>query len=399
MSNNINYFDGKSVPNYEQIWKESDCILLSNDKSGSTWFRMCIELLSQRPTIGDFIKVGYDPACVSDFACIDLPLLSQIEYNQFNGFIENKCILAKTHETNVIESLAYRPQKLILLLRNYKELICRPYVSDGNTHYNKEIIEKHKPTITHRYAEKIKIYDNFEGEKVVVYYEDLINDFQSVMIKMIDFLQLGSLGYSNLSGLLRDYSNFKDLGFKSYKEMPTLQLGIINDKKVNYFNPKLQDDPRIQEQKREFLTTMVGVACRYPAIQSSEYYYNHRTKELFLQLRIQTPGRTREKTFVVKSNLEHLEFQWERLKKQDPKIIQVASLPHEYILLLPDTAIYVTYKKQYKTHTAKSGDVNHHSNNIISLSEKKQIDSFMKKNIECLELYKKYIRRYEEKET
>ena len=396
-SESVNFFDKKKVPNYKKIWKESDSILLSNDKSGSTWLRFCIEFLSQRPTIG---PIFLD----KQTAVIDLPLFSQVDYKKFNGYNNKKSIVAKTHEILPIESFCSegnKGQKLILLLRNYKELISRPDAhNDGTSRKHEQVEEKiHKLKIIDRYVEKIKFYDNFKGEKTIIFYEDLIKNFETSMKDMINFLKLGEKGLQNLELMLGDFNNFKNLSINSYKKLPHILVGALKDEKVNIFNPNKKNnipDKIWNEKKQAFLTTSMAPGA-YSAeevgkhvflMHPSEYYFSYKSKEIFLTNNNGPNGKK-----VIKANVEHLITSWESSDDQLEKK-EMTLWPDELFLIMPDTAIGVNYKTQYKTHTAKSADIHHHSKKALSLPERIKVDSEVREKDPSL--FKKYCIRYQE---
>jgi hypothetical protein len=402
---NLNFFDGEAIPNYREIWDNADSILLSNSKSGSTWLRFCIEFLSQRPT------VGWGPN-QNTLAIINLPLFSQIEYEKFNGFINRKAILAKTHEAGDIEMFVSEPSKLVLLLRNYKELICRPdqaqkHFPDSFEEYipsNKEIkdrIERNALPIIESYAEKLEFYDNFEGKKLIVFYEDLIKDFKSVMIDMINFLELGDLGHSNLERILEDFSDFKNLGISSYKNLPHIQLGALVDERTNNFcRCRRSDKTSYKSWHNTVFASLINLAnekkdiCR---LLTSEYYYDSKTKEIFLQFRDDMqwrPGRDFT-SHIIKADMKQLALDHEDSKKRNWHNFKTPLFPDEFFLIIPNTAIFVIYYQEYNAYTAKSGDIHQHANEILNQSEKIEIDSIIKEVTP--NLFKKYLKRYEEK--
>jgi len=87
-----------------------------------------------------------------------------------------------------------RYDKLILLVRNYKECIPRHYhpfiqITPVITTYLKS-----NPVMAgkrlNEYIENLQTYNEFSKEKIIVYYEDLITDTKGTIDKVFKFLEL-----------------------------------------------------------------------------------------------------------------------------------------------------------------------------------------------------------------
>ena len=395
------YKIGEGIPEYRKSWEEADSILLSNPKSGSTWLRFCIEFLSQRPTI------GWSHEQVTSLACIDLPLLKQVECEKFNGFINDKFILAKTHEVG-----NFGPTKLILLLRNYKELISRPvYDLDAS---KRPLSSSDASDIIDQYVEKLTFYENFEGEKIIIYYEDLIKDFKSVMINLIDFLGLGDTGHSNLECFLKNFSELKSLSIDSYKKLPHIRVRPFIDEtgEVNKFlGPKYHratgclsdcECSRCEDARANFNKDTAVFFKNYVfkesinKLQTSEYYFDNMTQDLYIRLR-----RNFSHELVAKCNItfssyhkDYMNHPHVRETFEKTGYVGWAFCPLELFLLLEKTVFFVDYLQQYNAYTAESGDVKQHSNNTLSDIQKTKIDSVVREKLP--HVFKKYLCKYEE---
>ncbi|MDP6670625.1 MAG: hypothetical protein QGI60_02310 [archaeon] len=128
-------------------------LLMSFPCSGSHWIRYCVEYFSGKRTPGR-------------------PLL--VEKDKLNP---NDLIITRTHNCN---SHTTRPAKLILLLRNYKELFLR--TSPPFSSYKMDFFEV--------YPEMVRYFHEYDGEKLLVYYEDLTSENFSCMEKVLSFLDI-----------------------------------------------------------------------------------------------------------------------------------------------------------------------------------------------------------------
>jgi len=121
-------------------------MLASYPRSGSNWIRYFVELISGRPTPGKVILVEGD-----DF------------YMERSHFAHS-------------EMDSYR--MTVLLLRDYRECILRHQlafwqsVQDVKAFLSDESL-KHPPSL---YVDNIIAFDALEGEKHVIYYEDMVSD-------------------------------------------------------------------------------------------------------------------------------------------------------------------------------------------------------------------------------
>jgi len=142
---------------------ESKNWLISYPRSGSNLMRYCIEVLVKKPTFG----------------CPKMLLENNIRED---------LVLLRGHEfaKHIFED---KQAKIVLLIRNYKELIFRPPQTEnaniGITEKTNDVLEK--------FIVYFDRYRNFEGDKKIIYYEDIL--FSLTPIKeVLDFFEY------NLSG-------------------------------------------------------------------------------------------------------------------------------------------------------------------------------------------------------
>jgi len=118
--------------------------LISYPKSGSNLIRYCIEFLTKKPTQG--LKRLYPSNDT------------------------NKLILFRSHDpTEENHEEINENDNLIFLIRNYQELILRP-----------QPIFNDIGTITRNYKRLLDFYSSFGGNKIILYYEDLLKDFNFI---------------------------------------------------------------------------------------------------------------------------------------------------------------------------------------------------------------------------
>lgn len=139
--------------------------LLSSPKSGNTWVRYCIETLTDYDT--NFTQLSPKP--------------------------EGAPIIAKSHSIhpNKAKQLG-REKKLILLVRNYKEILCRyasfrkPGLGVGRLNQLLDMIAKKEFHYFHN-LESYDIWD--EDKKLLLYYEDIIKNPRESLEKLVEFLE------------------------------------------------------------------------------------------------------------------------------------------------------------------------------------------------------------------
>lgn len=140
-------------------------LLLSYPRSGNTWIRYIVEYLTKKPTIGYTIKgsAPWDIKCLGSF--IDLG----VDLDADN-------ILVKRHALNYLHEDV---DKLILIIRNYKEAIVKHVGKPLNINLLAQA----------NYMDLIQYYDQFASDKVLIYYEDLITDVKPILNQLLTLLE------------------------------------------------------------------------------------------------------------------------------------------------------------------------------------------------------------------
>lgn len=170
--------------------------LLSYPRSGNTWVRYMVEYLTQRPT---YYHIEYKEK--------DPPIGARD--SSLNVNLEEEPVMLKRHWFKSNDQLDPDKDSIILLIRNYKEVIPR--------HHCEAPSEKF-PTLASRFSgemrgsensecDYIKVivdYDNWSGKKTFFYYEDLVRNPHSIFTELYKIFKLEDINIS-----LDRYENFK----------------------------------------------------------------------------------------------------------------------------------------------------------------------------------------------
>jgi hypothetical protein len=205
------------------LWKREDAnsspkiLLVSYPRSGSNWTRYVIEFLTKRPTPGHFRLIIGKRRMVFD--------RSHIWENQRS-------------------SDAY--DKLVLLIRNYKECLIRHHdqkFKEAKTIENFFLLEGRQAPI--QYLSNIKDFDLFKGEKLLLYYEDLIIKTETEFVKLLKFLDI-KVPSKRLKKFFANLDYHRKLSIMLYKLNQESVTGGSPDKTI-YHSKTLTE-----EQKKEF---------------------------------------------------------------------------------------------------------------------------------------------------
>lgn len=162
--------------------------LISYPRSGNTWVRFILEKISGLPTAGI-----QGPESLS----IDQPIHKRPHFKKHLENVNGDPIIYKAHYPRHIYSF---DGKLILIARDPKECIVR-HTSALNT---RDLDE---------YMELIKLYDQWSGNKLLIYYEDLLQNPSETILSIVSFMDLNQESYRNF---MSKYDYFFDLSVKGY---------------------------------------------------------------------------------------------------------------------------------------------------------------------------------------
>lgn len=136
-------------------------VLLSYPRSGNTWLRYCLEFLSGQPSQGLGNDMRERPMGETFNLGVDL----NADY-----------IVHKSHYAANLNKYS----KAILILRD--PMYCIPRHT-GTRYFEPKYIQK--------YIRCIEIFDEFEGPKFIIYYEDLMTDkLFDILYELCEFLEI-----------------------------------------------------------------------------------------------------------------------------------------------------------------------------------------------------------------
>lgn len=150
-------------------------VLLSYSGSGNHLVRFFIELLTEQPTIGwGFVK--------EDVAIHKATFAEPIPFNIKD---DAPPIYRKEHFAP-----EYKAEKLIVIMRNPREVLVRQTGKNINNFadgmfVNTSVVTEHIDFYFNIY----KYYLDFKGEKLLLFYEDLITEKKAFVQQLYDFLK------------------------------------------------------------------------------------------------------------------------------------------------------------------------------------------------------------------
>ena len=200
--------------------------------------RYCVEFLSKRPTCS-YQKSKYR---------LNSPIGSLIS---LGVDLKKETILYKIHYfTKKIDDA-----RIILIIRNYKDAIVRRscYKNLEAEELHDNLINRFRQNIRgkigktgHDYILPIKIFDKHKGEKLLIYYEDLLSDFKRTLKSVANFLNFGT---EHLSGFLDNINLHRNNSleiFETYSKS---------------FYRKSQKSQKTQQNHRDRLSENQKISC------------------------------------------------------------------------------------------------------------------------------------------
>ena len=178
-------------------------LLLSYPRSGNTWLRYCVEVLTNKPTFAGINR----EAGIFDKA----PVLSLIGKMDKNA---NDYILIKRHHFKP-ENESFDVDKVVFIIRNYKECIIRHAELEINPNINTLKSEISGQIDTVDYLGLIKAFDKFNGKKLLLYYEDLIINPKKTLEDLLIFLEIENFE-NKLNKFIYNLENHKNNSIKIY---------------------------------------------------------------------------------------------------------------------------------------------------------------------------------------
>jgi len=135
-------------------------VLVSYPRSGTNWVRFIIESLSGKATPG------------------------RVRLHKGKDYAVDRAHSAAKN--------GHKYKKMILVLRDYRECLIRHNIELWKEYANverflKETLITSKP---YWYIENIKAFDKFKGEKLLLYYEDLVNSPETSILNLASILEV-----------------------------------------------------------------------------------------------------------------------------------------------------------------------------------------------------------------
>jgi hypothetical protein len=175
--------------------------LVSIPRSGSTWIRYFVECLTQRNTIG---YVGSSQIESGIFTNL-IPMVHMNKITETTD--ENVPILIKRHDKYGIER--NDSARVIFAMRDYKECLLR---DSANL---EELLAKLRS-----YGDILDFYDKFDGDKMLVKYESMIENQGEIIESVLRFLN--KFDEKKLENFLRDIESHKTNCLDIYGESKTM---------------------------------------------------------------------------------------------------------------------------------------------------------------------------------
>lgn len=185
-------------------------VLLSFPRSGNTWLRYAVEFISKRPT------------CQAPFrrCAAGLEKKGAISSDLNLGVdTKEKAILVKRHRADFKwDTLTKENCRLVLLVRNYKEAVLRHAFAS-----RKQDDEAELKKCIEGYLHCLHSYDKFDGDKLLIYYEDIITKPKAEIGRLIDFLGVARGKWFN--EFFNNYQHHKNRSLKYYRPAGTMTRG------------------------------------------------------------------------------------------------------------------------------------------------------------------------------
>ena len=172
--------------------------MLGYPRSGNNWVSYCLEELASIKTIG----------CSPDYSC---PCIRTRHRDDL--------IVARSHghRQHELDRIAAGSRGLILLLRNYKECIVRHAASKTLDAAKQQMQDAAPVSDNTDYIHLVGFYDEYDGAKLVIYYEDLISDPRTELERLLRFV--GSFEDVKLDKFIANRKKHQARSIKNYRRL------------------------------------------------------------------------------------------------------------------------------------------------------------------------------------
>jgi len=194
--------------------------LVSYNRSGNTWVRYILEYLTHQPTW------GHQKYSISE----------RMGEKSNITILHGEPIVIKRHQ--IIPNEITNQDKVVFLLRDYKECIWNSMDCKW---------EKFEPEFV-KYWNLLKFFDEFDGKKLLIKYEDLMNDPKTFISTLLIFLGFDPFELifnedNEFNKFLADYEYHKEKCFSIYN---------------NSINTKNGEKPTFTEEELLYMKNIVG---------------------------------------------------------------------------------------------------------------------------------------------
>lgn len=181
--------------------------LLSFPRSGNTWVRYCVEFFTK---------------CSAVYNTTEIKITDNL-LNDLNINLKISKTLLKMHAMNDLRfKNSCNFHKLIILVRNPFEAIIR----DIKNKDNNLVIKR-----TNKYMHILQVYDKWQTERLLIYYEDLVLKPKTTIIKILKFLKLD---ISAVNEFMQNYEKHKKICLEYYNKEESGSITRGDVKKLIY---------------------------------------------------------------------------------------------------------------------------------------------------------------------
>ena len=210
-------------------------LLLSYPRSGNTFIRYCVEQSTGKRTL-TFVRPefqteeGLQILVAMGMGKMDSEAISEVD-NQ-------EVILEKAHEMLPGDEVVFNKEtggRVILILRDFKEAIGRQALGREFNYMG------HIPI----YKSALEFYDNYQGDKLVVYYEDFVQNTELELKKLLEFI--GEYNHEKYMAFIGDIETQKENSIKTYNKFhSSITKGKSFSHYVNNFTQEQLDHMNIE---------------------------------------------------------------------------------------------------------------------------------------------------------
>ena len=149
-------------------------VLLSYPRSANSWIRYAVEFVSKKPTTNSKQLYHQKEAVKGD---------SIVTMGDFGVDASAPAIMLKRHDANLAHDSWNKDDRFVFVIRDYRECILR------------NVAQRTEQKITNAvemFVGNLEFFDKFEGDKLLIYYEDLMQSPTANMDKIFAFLGIAN---------------------------------------------------------------------------------------------------------------------------------------------------------------------------------------------------------------